>query len=584
MKKSSLKHSVYLRNFLILGAIYLVMMLCFSLFLFVREKEVASQELRTGSFNTAYGLETILRENTDNTAHAMDVAKIRKQMIPRVSFQVDNGTELTIYTQSGEVILASGSGWECSYTEYVQSGKNYIGYGLLDPDEWFDEEAVATLESYLYASPEARRKGDISGYHLILNGFWVDNERIIPNEIRVTAFRASSFDEEGKLITSKGENQPVAVYKSGFKNSENLPYFEHGSVTPLNGTVRDRARELRLRAVVNDWDEAQERINKAELFEFKRSRGLTYLYTSLLPYERSLKLGEDGNYYSDYCFFFASEVNLLDRIGMTLVLLWSGSLIPFLLAAFILSRQSWQTQMKRKAIENQRIETANAMAHDLKTPLSIISGYAQNLKENIHSEKRAHYAAQIEANVNRMDGILRELLDLSRLEAGTVKISMEEVELDKVCLEILSRYRAICSDRKLEVSFESDEKTALKADTKLMERVIDNFFVNALDFTPTGGIIQMKLSSGVFELYNSGSHVPEEKQAEIWQAYKKADVARSHTKGTGLGLSIARTILESYNLPYGVKNTEDGVIFWFSYRIPSKRLFSKKRNPVPRIN
>lgn len=584
MKKSSLKSSVYLRNFLILGAIYLVMMLCFSLFLFVREKEVASLEFNTVSLNGAYGLESILRENTGDTAPLTDVEKMRKRLVAQVNNPEDNGTEMAVFTGSGELVIASGGGWVCSYTEYTKAGINYMGYGLLTPEEWFDEETVAELESYLYASPQAREPGDVSNYELNIEGFWVDNEKIIPEKIRVTTFYALYFDKEGRVITSRGETKPTAIYKANVQNTENLPYFERGSVSFVNGAIRDREKELRLQSIVSDWEAVQMRIKNVDLSGIERSVGLTYRYTGLRPYEKSFKLGEDSTLSSNYWVYSVCEVDFLERIGTTLLLLWSGSLIPFLLAAFILSHQSWHTQMKRKAIENQRIETANALAHDLKTPLSIISGYAQNLKENIHSEKRDHYAAQIEDNVSRMDGIIKELLDLSRLEAGTVMLNAEEVVLDKVCLEILSRYRTICSDRKLEVGFESDEDTALTADTRLMERVVDNFFVNALDFTPTGGIIQMKLNSGVFELYNSGSHVPEEKQAEIWQAYNKADVARSHTKGTGLGLSIARTILESYNLPYGVKNTEDGVIFWFCYRIPSKRLFSKKLNPVPRIN
>lgn len=67
------------------------------------------------------------------------------------------------------------------------------------------------------------------------------------------------------------------------------------------------------------------------------------------------------------------------------------------------------------------------------------------------------------------------------------------------------------------------------------------------------------------EVYNSGSHIFEDKMNEIWLPYKKADASRSNKKGTGLGLSISRAILELYKFSYGAKNSDDGVIFWFKF-------------------
>ena len=105
----------------------------------------------------------------------------------------------------------------------------------------------------------------------------------------------------------------------------------------------------------------------------------------------------------------------------------------------------------------------------------------------------------------------------------------------------------------------------IKTDRSLMERVIDNFYTNALDHTPDGGTIRIRNSGNTLEFYNSGSHIPEEKLEEIWQPFKKADESRGNTKGTGLGLAISRTILELYRFHYGARNSDDGVIFWFKF-------------------
>ena len=90
-------------------------------------------------------------------------------------------------------------------------------------------------------------------------------------------------------------------------------------------------------------------------------------------------------------------------------------------------------------------------------------------------------------------------------------------------------------------------------------------FINAIDHTPEGGRISIKLLENTLEIFNSGSHIPEDKINEIWYPFKKGSTERSNTKGTGLGLSISRTILELHKFSYGAKNTEDGVIFWYKF-------------------
>jgi len=129
----------------------------------------------------------------------------------------------------------------------------------------------------------------------------------------------------------------------------------------------------------------------------------------------------------------------------------------------------------------------------------------------------------------------------------------------------MNRYKLVCDEKSIMTCLEGD--AVVKADHSLMARVIDNFFINALDHTPVGGTIRIRIFDNTLEIYNSGSHIPEEKIKEIWQPYQKADVSRSNTKGTGLGLAISRAILELYQFSYGAENRDDGVVFWFKGEI-----------------
>ncbi|HCS10726.1 MAG TPA: hypothetical protein DIV40_04635 [Clostridiales bacterium] len=137
------------------------------------------------------------------------------------------------------------------------------------------------------------------------------------------------------------------------------------------------------------------------------------------------------------------------------------------------------------------------------------------------------------------------------------------MSLNDICTEIINRYKQVCDEKFITASL--DGEAVIKADKSLIERVIDNFVINAIDNTPEGGRISMRILENTLEVFNSGSHIPEDKINEIWFPYKKGNTERSNTKGTGLGLSISRTILELHKFSYGAKNTEDGVIFWFKY-------------------
>jgi DNA-binding response OmpR family regulator/signal transduction histidine kinase len=295
-----------------------------------------------------------------------------------------------------------------------------------------------------------------------------------------------------------------------------------------------------------------------------RTGFLTFRYYLPLPYQNSIKVIDGEDYYSYFWTVVARDINIWKRCSTTLIFVWVSCLVTFFIVAFILSKQTHKTYMEREKLEKQRREMTGALAHDLKTPLSIISGYAQNLLENIHTEKREHYADQIRANVDRMDRIIRSLLEMIKIESDSVQIKLEDVSLGGACKKVISRYAQICKEKSITALLKGD--AVIKADHVLIVRVINNFFINALDNTPAGGSIKMKIHDGIFEIYNSGSHLPEDKIDEVWLPFEKADTSRSSNKGTGLGLAISRTILELHGFSYGAKNSNGGVVFWFKFQ------------------
>lgn len=572
MKESKVKRLIYLRTFVGFLAIYLVLMAGFSIFHLTQEKKVESLALQAFADRANGNIGWLLQELMDNQNQVRDISEIKKELIGYSSLFTDNETEVAIFTGDYELIFNTNDYWQVSFTKYSEGKKSYTGYAYLNPKEWFSEEEIQELENFLHAFPEPKQVGDLAGYSISLKGFWLDKEMIIPDRIEIIPMLATKFDDHGRLITASGDYSKEIIYVANAKNTEGLPYFEHGRIHTPNRVYPRSEKRVHLRNLAFDKEELIKTVEELQkdiaqasigVVTWERANLLTYRYRMVLPYRNSIRKIDDHNYYSESWSIFAREVNLWEKNAGTLAFVWLSCLVTFLIVAFILSAQTYQTYRKREELERHRREMTHALAHDLKTPLSIISGYAQNLMENVHTDKRGRYAANIRDKVDYMDRIIREMLDLSRLESTARQFAYRTVSLGEVCQEIIERYKDICKERNIKIQLEGEQ--ILRADGALIERVIDNFFTNALEHTPDGGTIRMKISEHTFEIYNSGSHIPEEKLQNIWQPYCKADEARSRARGTGLGLAIAGRILEAHQFTYGAKNSGDGVIFWFKF-------------------
>lgn len=218
--------------------------------------------------------------------------------------------------------------------------------------------------------------------------------------------------------------------------------------------------------------------------------------------------------------------------------------------------------------EKQRRELTNAIAHELKTPLGIIHGYCESLQENIHVEKRAQYLAVILDETERMNALVLEMLDLSRMESESFRLRMEPFLLDELAREAADRFRPAAEEKEVRIFLQLEPACRITADRGRIAQALSNFLSNAIRHTPQGGVISVRvLHAGHAvrcEVENDGAPIPEEQQERIWDVFYKADASRQRAKGgTGLGLAIARHILELHGMAYGVRNTGTGVLFWF---------------------
>lgn len=278
-------------------------------------------------------------------------------------------------------------------------------------------------------------------------------------------------------------------------------------------------------------------------------------------YQRTMKYCDyvDGGY---VMMSFAAEGCPLKACLPILVPAGVLSLILAMLCAIILSFALLRVWRKQERIEQVRRETTAALAHELKTPLSVLSATAELLGDNLAPEKQAHYLGVIQQQVQRMDGSVRQMLELSRLETGAKALRRTAFSLAELAQERLQA--ALPTASTIHTEFAAQGEYEVNADRALLTRALDALLENAVQHTPEGGCIMVHLADGVLSVTNTGDAIPADALPRLWEAYYQADPSRS-AKGDGLGLSIAKTVFDLHGFTCGAENTEIGPKFWFRF-------------------
>lgn len=231
-----------------------------------------------------------------------------------------------------------------------------------------------------------------------------------------------------------------------------------------------------------------------------------------------------------------------------------------------ITRLNTALEYAKTAEQNRRQMTSN-IAHELKTPLAVIHSYAEGLKEHIAEDKRDKYIDVILSEAERTDSMVLEMLDLSRLEAGKVKLSRDDFSLIALTRSIFEKLEMAAQAKDLQIDFNFPDDFTITADESRIAQVVENFATNAIKYAPTGGHISVTIqtdhSSTSFHIENDSEPLSSEALSKVWDTFYRTDEARSGG-GTGLGLAIAKSIVDLHGGKCSVRNTKLGVEFGFT--------------------
>lgn len=227
---------------------------------------------------------------------------------------------------------------------------------------------------------------------------------------------------------------------------------------------------------------------------------------------------------------------------------------------------------KERRLENLRKDFIAGVSHELKTPIGIISGYAEGIKDGIaDDESRDVYLDIIIDEAKKMDKLVMDMLELSKLENGKTDIMLSSFSLSKLTQQILIKNSVDINNNNLEVITNINSNYLVIGDEFKIEQVISNFVTNAIKYSPPENkiIVDIYEKDSIinFSIENTGAHINEKELPEIWTQFYRIDSSRTRTsKSFGLGLSIVKNILTLHESTFGAINTENGVKFYFTLK------------------
>lgn len=228
---------------------------------------------------------------------------------------------------------------------------------------------------------------------------------------------------------------------------------------------------------------------------------------------------------------------------------------------------------EKSKIDEMRKQFISDVSHELKTPIALIQGYAEGLIENVNNddESRKFYAEVILDELNKMDVLVKQLLELMKLEYGKRKFNDEEFDVVELINEVIRKCNVMLEENKIQVVFDEKKPIYAYADDFYVEQVVTNYFTNAIKHAKeVNGKKQIKITIQNVKnkirvsVFNTGDKIPEEDLTRVWGRFYKIDDSRNReNSGSGIGLSIVKAIQNNYQNEYGVQNLSNGVEFYF---------------------
>ena len=356
-----------------------------------------------------------------------------------------------------------------------------------------------------------------------------------------------AYIKDNKFIPGKIN---ATVYSASYSNLENSTILEENIIdlTPdnTNGYTYIQIEEEKRNLLtisgneLTSFESAKQLATSSASSQYGLAGNQKYYYSQLASFTDST-----GHQY-ELLSYYEHKYSLWKLNSINFTILITIYLIIMLVVVWILSTLTNNKNKYFYMTEDYRINLINNLAHDLKSPLMAMGGYAENLKENVHTEKREYYVDAIIDNVSYMNTIIADTLELSKSERREILLKKEPVDLCALSKSIMENYTAIIDEKGITVTITGSY--TIDADIKEILRALDNLISNSVKYTKSNGEVHITGTQKNFTITNDSSEEMPENMEQLWGAFVKGNESRSNRQGSGLGLTITKNILDMHGL------------------------------------
>ena len=470
-----------------------------------------------------------------------------------------------------------------------------IGVGWLLNDTFLERYYVFNKEKELLGGFETINNACVEGT-LETEDFDVPFEKICTNgNINIVVFQQGDYIQENRVIRSSFNNAQILEMQIGdmlYGPNNQEPQIVRTTDAYVIERQTDRRMKSEFLILVGSLDDGETSIYmKTALESIRESAEITnrfflvvgaislvlcvfvivFVASGISKPIRELTAISQKMTNLDFEAKYTPEKNVsleLDELGNHMNVL-SDTLEKTISELKAANNELLQDIEKKEQIDEMRKDFLSNVSHELKTPLALIQGYAEGLRDGVSDdpENMQFYCDVIVDEADKMNQMVRKLLTLNQLEFGNEIVEMKRFDITELVQGVISASSLLITNENIHIEFTEDEPVYVWGDEFKVEEVISNFLSNAIHyalgekririwFEERGDLLRVSV-------FNTGNPIPEEDIDKVWIKFYKVDKARTREYGgNGIGLSIVKAIMDSFHRDCGAINHEDGVEFW----------------------
>lgn len=397
------------------------------------------------------------------------------------------------------------------------------------------------------------KRDDGNYYELVCTKLQIENLYFVPVELKIVLADAADprfivDDNVEKYELKSNIKKGGYIYESGSVVRNVIPksYFKFGKLT-------------------KDYIAPLAKSQPKKSVDMIRTGPAEYLFYAYFPNEYLENLIDyDYTYNKELSeniglkLIYAKRINILENCKSDLFFSVVMIFVYFLSIALLFCFMIWKTVKAQIIQEQKRMDLTNALAHDIKTPLFVISGYAYSMQEGIDGDEKDEYLNKILQRTEEIDSLVHKMIDFSKLDSYSMKLSRSEFDLYELIESVVKEHKSLPDGKEIKLS--GSGESFINADKALVKQAVENLIDNAVSYSPESSVIEINVSKNSFEISNSCDNLTKADIKNLTRPYFRKDKSR-HKTGNGLGLSIVNSIFELHKAKFTVKLKNNIITF-----------------------